>query len=56
MKFAKLASLGLFPASSSASICSGPIASPNWYGVFGYPPFFTRDAPEKCPQKYSLSR
>ena len=40
----------------SASICSGINASPNWYGSVGYPPYFTRDVPEKCPQKYKLSR
>ena len=40
----------------SASECVGPNASPNWYGSVGYPPYFTRDTPEKCPQKFALSR
>jgi len=42
--------------SASASICIGDNASPNWYGSVAYPPYFTRDSPEKCPQKYGLSR
>ncbi len=41
---------------ASGQICTGPAASPNWYGGQGYPPFFTRDTPEKCPQKYGLTR
>ena len=41
--------------SALANICSGPDASPNWYGPFGYPPDFTRYEDEKCPQKYSMS-
>lgn len=42
--------------STYGSICAGPNASPNWYGSAGYPPYFTRNTPEKCPQKYGLSR
>ena len=41
---------------TSGSICSGNNVSPNWYGANGYPPYFTRDGPEKCPQIYGLSR
>ena len=44
------------PGAALGSICSGNNVSPNWYGAAGYPPYFTRDAPEKCPQKYGLSR
>jgi len=39
-----------------ASICTGNNMSPNWYGPVGYPPYFTRNSEEKCPQKYKLSR
>ena len=40
----------------SGSICTGNNASPNWYGAAGYPPYFTRNTPEKCPfiAPYSL--
>jgi hypothetical protein len=40
----------------SGSICTGNNASPNWYGAVAYPPYFTRSAPEKCPQVLELSR
>merc|ERR1711971_1001021 len=42
--------------STHGSICTGIVASPNWYGQAGYPPYFTRSTSENCPQKYSLSR
>jgi len=38
------------------SVCTGNNISPNWYGAVGYPPWFTNDSSENCPQKYSLSR
>jgi len=40
----------------SGSICTGNNVSPNWYGAVGYPPYFTRNTPEKCPQIFELSR
>ncbi len=40
----------------SGSICTGNNVSPNWYGAVGYPPYFTRNTPEKCPQEFELSR
>mmetsp|Transcript_16115 Transcript_16115/g.17771 ORF Transcript_16115/g.17771 Transcript_16115/m.17771 type:complete len:629 (-) Transcript_16115:371-2257(-) len=48
--------LSCLAGTTSGSICTGNKASPNWYGNVAYPPYFTRDAPEKCPQKYRLSR
>jgi len=47
--------LGMLP-SISGSICTGADASPNWYGTAAFPPYFIRDDPENCTQKYSLSR
>ena len=48
--------LSCLAGTTSASVCTGNNASPNWYGSVAYPPHFTRNAPEKCPQKYGLSR
>merc|ERR1712194_401590 len=48
--------MGLHLKSVYSSICTGNVASPNWYGSVGYTPYFTNSASEKCPQKYSLSR
>ena len=47
--------LGNLP-NSYGSVCTGNNASPNWYGMVGYPPYFANSASEGCPQKYSLSR
>lgn len=44
------------PTVALGAICSGPNASPNWYGAVAYPPYYTRETPEKCVQKYELSR
>ena len=41
---------------ADGSICAGNNVSPNWYGMVGYPPYFTNSESERCPQTYSLSR
>ena len=45
----------LLPDLSFGAICTGNVASPNWYGPDGFPPYLTRNA-EKFPQTYALSR
>mmetsp|Transcript_28862 Transcript_28862/g.31898 ORF Transcript_28862/g.31898 Transcript_28862/m.31898 type:complete len:597 (+) Transcript_28862:108-1898(+) len=56
MKIPKITVLAFCLSSACATICSGPDASPNWYGSYGYPPWFTRYDDENCPQKYSMSK
>lgn len=55
-KITLLLALLFLSSATDATICSGPDASPNWYGSYGYPPWFTRYEDENCPQKYSMSK
>uniref|UniRef100_A0A7S2EKX3 EF-hand domain-containing protein n=1 Tax=Ditylum brightwellii TaxID=49249 RepID=A0A7S2EKX3_9STRA len=55
-KSAKILACLCLPGAALGAICSGDNASSNWYGAVAYPPYFTRNAPEKCPQKYGLAR
>lgn len=56
VSMATFLALTLLAKQTSADICSGVDASPDWYGAVGHPPSLIQSSVEKCPQKYGLSR